>query len=221
MRLDRQPHQPYRLDNVGLSTRHGWRIKHPQAAKTKGKHSLYSRSPALAGGLYLFWGHGSGAKENAPTAPKSFGRRCFAATRSAFSHSDQRHTLMIYTFLIAHPGQTLADLKRVRTISCYAKSLSAARTTFPGLPLALISRTPVKRRTESHTPTAPHNEQHLPHSDFQKFELVDFKSKREFARPTKHLKRLADHSTRQTQRFTQTEENQSEGHQLNQGGTNA
>lgn len=69
MRLDRQPHQPYRLDNTGLDTRFGWRIRHPQAAKTKGKYSLYSRSPALAGGLYLFWGHGSGAKENAPTAP--------------------------------------------------------------------------------------------------------------------------------------------------------
>lgn len=113
---------------------------------------------------------------------------------------------MIYTFLIAHPGQTLADLKRVRTISCYAKSLPVARSTFPGLPLALISRTPVKRRTEPHTPTAPHNEQHLPLSDFQKFGLLDFKSKRGSARPTKHLKRLVGLSAKRPSGFPQSEE---------------
>ncbi len=105
---------------------------------------------------------------------------------------------MIYTFLIAQTGQTLADLKRVRTISCYAKSLSAARATFPGLPLALISRTPIKLCTEPHTAPVPYNEQRLPRSDFQKFELVDFKSKKGLAEPARNLRRLMERSHQQT-----------------------
>lgn len=80
------------ISRADLNNRHGGRIKQPQTAKTKGKYSLsISDFQPLAGGLYLFWGHGSGAKEKAPSAPLSFGRRCFAATRSAFSRSDQRH----------------------------------------------------------------------------------------------------------------------------------
>lgn len=65
---------PTRLERVGLSTRQRWWIKHPQAASKQGNNfPLITQHQLCAGGFCRVWGHGSGAKENAPTAPSLFG----------------------------------------------------------------------------------------------------------------------------------------------------
>ena len=45
----------------------GWRIKHPQAATYKGQSAPNPPFLATCRGSICIWGHGSGAKENAPT----------------------------------------------------------------------------------------------------------------------------------------------------------
>ncbi|MGY8873097.1 MAG: hypothetical protein ACKVJE_21955 [Pseudomonadales bacterium] len=65
---------PTRLNKVGLSTRQRWWIKPPQTASKQGNNfPLITHHQLSAGGFYRVWGHGSGAKENAPTAPSLFG----------------------------------------------------------------------------------------------------------------------------------------------------
>ena len=52
----------------GLDThRQGWRIRHPQAATYKGQSATLPPFLATCLGSIHIWGHGSGAKENAPT----------------------------------------------------------------------------------------------------------------------------------------------------------
>ena len=54
----------------GLDThQHGWRIRHPQAATYKGQSATLPPFLATCRGSIHIWGHGSGAKENAPTVP--------------------------------------------------------------------------------------------------------------------------------------------------------
>ncbi len=48
---------------------------------------------------------------------------------------------MIYTFIIARPGQKLSQLKRIRTVSAFGRTEAEARRAFKGLPLVLKSRT--------------------------------------------------------------------------------
>ena len=47
----------------------GWRIKHPQAMTYKGQSAPNPPFLATCRGSIRIWGHGSGAKENAPTVP--------------------------------------------------------------------------------------------------------------------------------------------------------
>ena len=62
------------INVVGLSTRHRWWIKQPLAASDKGNISpQITQHQPKAGGFCRVWGHGSGAKENAPTAPSFVG----------------------------------------------------------------------------------------------------------------------------------------------------
>lgn len=63
---------------------------------------------------------------------------------------------MIYTFLIAQPEQVLCSMKQPRTVSCFATSLHQARAAFPGLPLALLTRTPVRNIQSQRTPPQSH-----------------------------------------------------------------
>ncbi|HHC6575887.1 TPA: hypothetical protein ACN34E_001017 [Vibrio parahaemolyticus] len=49
---------------------------------------------------------------------------------------------MVYTFLIAGGVRSLADLKRIRTISVVAQSELLARQQLSGLSLVFKSRTP-------------------------------------------------------------------------------
>ena len=55
----------------GLDThQRGWRIRHPQAVTTPWDNLyLFPRFSAACRGSIRIWGHGSGAKENAPTVP--------------------------------------------------------------------------------------------------------------------------------------------------------
>lgn len=47
---------------------------------------------------------------------------------------------MIYTFVIAHPWQRIAELKRVRTISAFGRTEAEARAALKGMPLIRIRR---------------------------------------------------------------------------------
>ena len=49
---------------------------------------------------------------------------------------------MIYTFIIARPGQKLSQLKRIRTISAVGNTEAEARASLRGLPLILAKRLP-------------------------------------------------------------------------------
>lgn len=56
----------------GLDThRRGWWIRHPQAVNQLRAIHAYSPLSGTQPGAILFWGHGSGAKENVPTALSS------------------------------------------------------------------------------------------------------------------------------------------------------
>ena len=119
-------------------------IRHPQAVSNTNENSIRSYSPVSA--LFAdicaercIWGHGSGAKENAPTVSFVCGH-CLEATRSTINiNLFMELTNVIYTFLIATRNQTLSTLSRIRTVSATADSEEQARAQLNGLPLVFVS----------------------------------------------------------------------------------
>ncbi|WP_320152169.1 hypothetical protein [uncultured Tolumonas sp.] len=131
------------LKAFGLNTRTGWRIQHPTAAKTDGKFVPSSQSNRLMRLQRYIWGHGSGAKENAPTVPFRWSALlCGYPIRHWFSTNGTLN--MIYTFLIAATRGRIADVQRIRTISAVANTETEARARLTGLPLIFMSRTPAQ-----------------------------------------------------------------------------
>ena len=121
----------------------GWRIKHPQAATYKGQSAPNPPFPATCLGSIHIWGHGSGAKENAPTAPLSFvALLCGYPIRLCTEL--QRTIPMIYTFCVTRSRGPIAALPAIRTVSVYATSEAQARTQLVGLPLVFLRRAPVR-----------------------------------------------------------------------------
>ncbi|MBQ4864584.1 hypothetical protein J8L98_23150 [Pseudoalteromonas sp. MMG013] len=118
-------------------------IKHPLAVRITTDNLMYhilpyQRNSLIHAFLRCIWGHGSGAKENAPTV-SSVVRHCFAATRSTINIKlFMETTTMIYTFLVATRNQTLAQLNRIRTVSTVANTEAQARAQLNGLPLVFI-----------------------------------------------------------------------------------
>lgn len=118
-------------------------IRHPLAVmisrQFKVPHFSISAFNADTRARRCIWGHGSGAKENAPTLPLS-GRHCLEATRSTINiNLFMEIPDMIYTFLIATRNQTLSTLSRIRTVSATADSEEQARSQLNGLPLVFVS----------------------------------------------------------------------------------
>lgn len=128
----------------GLDTHlHGWRIRHPQAATYKGQSATLPPFLATCRGSIHIWGHGSGAKENAPTAPLSFvALSCGYPIRLCTEL--QRTLPMIYTFCVTRSRGPIAALTAIRTVSVYATTENEARTRLAGLPLVFLSRSPAK-----------------------------------------------------------------------------
>ena len=121
----------------------GWRIKHPQAMTYKGQSAPNPPFLATCRGSIHIWGHGSGAKENAPTAPLSFvALLCGYPIRLCTEL--QRTIPMIYTFCVTRSRGPIAALPAIRTVSVYATSEAQARTQLAGLPLVFLRRAPVR-----------------------------------------------------------------------------
>ena len=122
----------------------GWRIKHPQAVTTPWDNLyLFPRFSAACRGSIRIWGHGSGAKENAPTAPLSFvALLCGYPIRLCTEL--QRTIPMIYTFCVTRSRGPIAALSAIRIVSVYATSEAQARTRLAGLPLVFLSRCPAR-----------------------------------------------------------------------------
>ncbi|SKA01310.1 hypothetical protein SAMN02745127_01840 [Oceanospirillum multiglobuliferum] len=139
------------IGGAGLDTQHSRRIRHPQAVSEQGEHNL-PNDKFLHTGLKLvrfalFWGDGLGAKRLDREAPRCtfLVRCCLAAANPPFVFKmNKGFHPMIYTFLIAPKGLKLSQLNRVRLVSCYAPTLSVARSAFVGLSLALVSRKPLQ-----------------------------------------------------------------------------
>ena len=129
----------------GLDThQQGWRTRHPIATTYKGQSAPNPPFLATCRGSIRIWGHGSGAKENAPTAPLSFvALSCGYPIRLGLS-KPRIHTVT-FTFLIAPSACRLADLRRIRTITAVADTEAQARIALAGLPLVFLSRTPSGR----------------------------------------------------------------------------
>ena len=124
--------------------RHGWRIRHPQAATTQRQSALISRDFGHRAGDLSSFGAWVGSQRKRPGCALSVGR-CLAATRSA-SVKITEALPMIYTFLIQHSRTCrLADLRRIRTVSTVAHTEAEARIALAGLPLVFLSRTPTGR----------------------------------------------------------------------------
>lgn len=124
--------------------RHGWRIRHPQAATTQRQSALISRDFGHRAGDLSSFGAWVGSQRKRPGCALSVGR-CLAATRSA-SVKITEALPMIYTFLIQHSRTCrLADLRRIRTVSTTAHTEAQARAALAGLPLVFLSRTPTGR----------------------------------------------------------------------------
>ena len=128
----------------GLDThQQGWRTRHPIATTYKGQSAPNPPFLAPCQGSIRIWGHGSGAKENAPTAPLSFvALSCGYPIRLCTEL--QRTIPMIYTFCITRSRGPIAALTAIRTVSVYATNEAQARTHLAGLPLVFLSRCPAR-----------------------------------------------------------------------------
>ena len=129
----------------GLDThRQGWRIRHPQAVTTPWDNLYLSpRFSAVCRGSIPIWGHGSGAKENAPTVP-SLGVALSCGYPIRLGHLTPRNHPMIYTFCVTRSRGPIAALPAIRTVSVYATNETEARTRLAGLPLVFLSRSPAR-----------------------------------------------------------------------------
>lgn len=136
-----------RLFAVGLDTQlTSWRIRHPQALNHKGHERLHALNPVPYWAIQhepLTGGMGREPKKTPPSV-HSLVVHCLAATRSAISKHKEMAT-MVYTFIVAHSSQKLAQLKKLRTVSTFAHSEEQARKNFPGMPLVLQARTHAHR----------------------------------------------------------------------------
>ena len=98
---------------------------------------------ATCRGSIRIWGHGSGAKENAPTVlflcPAL---SCGYPIR--LGYLTPRNYPMIYTFCVTRSRGPIAALPAIRTVSVYATSEAQARTQLAGLPLVFLSRSPAR-----------------------------------------------------------------------------
>ncbi|AZZ97988.1 hypothetical protein [Pseudoalteromonas sp. R3] len=139
------------LDPIALdkqSTPCRW-IRHPQAVRQNENLTYhippYQRNNTLIHALLRWlWGHGSGAKENAPSVSFVLGH-CLAATRSTINiQLFMGIQNVIYTFLVASGNQTLSKLSRIRTVSAVADTEAQARAQLTGLPLVFVSRNTAK-----------------------------------------------------------------------------
>ena len=129
----------------GLDTpQRGWRIRHPQAVTTPWDNLyLFPRFSAACRGSIHIWGHGSGAKENAPTVP-SLGVALLCGYPIRLGYLTPRNYPMIYTFCVTRSRGPIAALPAIRTISVYATNEAQARTRLAGLPLVFLSRCPAR-----------------------------------------------------------------------------
>ena len=122
----------------------GWRIKHPQAVTTPWDNLyLFPRFSAACRGSIRIWGHGSGAKENAPTVP-SLGVALLCGYPIRLGYLTPRNHPMIYTFCITRSRGPIAALPAIRTVSVYATNEAQARTHLADLPLVFLSRCPAR-----------------------------------------------------------------------------
>lgn len=131
------------IAGAGLDTRYSWRARHPQADCYKGQFSIpiFRLDGINPSGLSCFGGMGREPKKQPPAAPLSFvALSCGYPIRLCIEL--QRILPMIYSFLIAPQSLPVSELNRIRIVSCYAKSLKQARTSFSGLSVALLSRRP-------------------------------------------------------------------------------
>lgn len=119
-------------------------IKHPQAVSKPNDNLTdlippYQRYSLIFVQNAVYGGMGREPK-NTPPLCLSFGRHCFAATRSTINIKlFMEIPNMIYTFLIATRNQTLSTLSRIRTVSATADSEEQARAQLNGLPLVFVS----------------------------------------------------------------------------------
>ncbi len=153
-RLNRATNCARLLSVAGLETQQpSWRIRDPQAVSPKATErsiSLPRNAILLAYRQYsVYGGMGREPKKTPPSVP-CFGGHSLAATRSALSEPKDEATQMIYTFIIARPGQKLSQLKRIRTVSAFGRTEAEARRAFKGLPLVLKSRTPDSQEVTRH-----------------------------------------------------------------------
>ena len=132
------------IAGAGLTTQHqGRRINHPQATDDVGKFSPNSNQTGSVRLIFTCLGPWVGSQRKRSRCA-SLCRRWFAATRSALSHYDIGKLPVIYSFLIAPQSLRVAELNRIRIVSCYARNLEQARASFAGLPVALLSRKPAR-----------------------------------------------------------------------------
>lgn len=130
----------------GLDThRHGWRIRHPQAATTQRQSALISRDFGHRAGDLSSFGAWVGSQRKRPHCA-CLREHCLAATRSALRQLHVGITQMIFTFLIQRSRACrVADLPHIRTITAVADTEAQARAALAGLPLVFLSRTPTGR----------------------------------------------------------------------------
>ncbi len=138
------------LSSVPLSKEQKSRwIKHPLAVSKPNENLTdlippYQRSALIQAPNAVYGGMG---REPKKTPPKclSFGRHCFAATRSTLNiNLFKEIPNMLYTFLIAFCDQKIAQLERIRTVTAVADTETQARAQLNGLPLVFVSRESAK-----------------------------------------------------------------------------
>jgi len=110
-----------RLFAAGLYNQPSWWIRHPRTLKPKGRQnqtSCVKPSTLLLGHSTrtVDWGHGSGAKENAPNSGLTFWARVLRLPDPPFPNQKEMER-MIYTFIVAHSSQKLAQLKKLRSFN--------------------------------------------------------------------------------------------------------
>tara|TARA_B100000700_G_C15063644_1_gene867837 strand:- start:10605 stop:11084 length:480 start_codon:yes stop_codon:yes gene_type:complete len=143
-RLNRATNCARLLSVAGLETQQpSWRIRDPQAVTKPGKICTIHPNTGvqcLCLPLQQYLGAWVGSQRKRPRcAFLGLALSCGYPIRLGLFKS--RKFNMIYTFIIARPGQKLSQLKRIRTVSAFGRTEAEARRAFKGLPLVLKSRT--------------------------------------------------------------------------------
>ncbi len=134
------------IAGAGLDTQHrGWRIRHPRTAND----TRDNKPDSIQTGLVRLNSTCLGEMDREPSGmtAKPPLRLLVSALSCGCSirPESQRHGVlptMIYSFLIAPQSLRVAELNRIRIVSCYARNLKQARASFAGLSVALLSRKP-------------------------------------------------------------------------------